>query len=126
MSEESRAMRAPNALRRPNKFIAYMRKYWFVYHAGAFRGLLFMLVFDYASHVRYSACIQGLFPPNLGVMGQPVGGPVLTSGKCSVDPNVHPAHLKTRCIINLYNLGVRLYIQRVSGADDQRAEDQEG
>ena len=31
MSEESRAMRAPNALRRPNKFIAYMRKYWFVY-----------------------------------------------------------------------------------------------
>ena len=30
MSEESRAMRAPNALRRPNKFVAYIRKYWFV------------------------------------------------------------------------------------------------
>ena len=46
MSEESRAMRAPNALRRPNKFIAYMRKYWFVYML-VLPGLVFMLVFDY-------------------------------------------------------------------------------
>ena len=85
MSEESRAMRAPNALRRPNKFIAYMRKYWFVYML-VLPGLVFMPCVRLRSHVRYSALHSRDYSPRLGVVGQPVGGPVSFPGNL-VDPN---------------------------------------
>ena len=65
MSEESRAMRAPNALRRPNKFIAYMRKYWFVYML-VLPGLVFMLVFDYGPMYGILLAFKD-YSPRLGV-----------------------------------------------------------
>ena len=86
MSEESRAMRAPNALRRPNKFIAYMRKYWFVYML-VLPGLVFMLVFDYGPMYGILLAFKD-YSPRLRV-GQPVGGPVFISGK-SGRPKLHP------------------------------------
>ena len=72
MSEESRAMRAPNALRRPNKFIAYMRKYWFVYML-VLPGLVFMLVFDYGPMYGILLAFKD-YSPRLGVWGSPWAG----------------------------------------------------
>ena len=86
MSEESRAMRAPNALRRPNKFIAYMRKYWFVYML-VLPGLVFMLVFDYGP--MYGILLAFKDYPPLGRVGQPVGGPVSFPGNAG-RPKLHP------------------------------------
>ena len=82
MSEESRAMRAPNALRRPNKFVAYMRKYWFVYML-VLPGLVFMLVFDYGPMYGILLAFKD-YSPRLGVWGSPW-------------TQTSSAHLKTRC-----------------------------
>ena len=68
MSEESRAMRAPNALRRPNKFVAYMRKYWFVYML-ALPGLIFMIVFNYGPMYGIQLAFKD-YKMNLGVRSE--------------------------------------------------------
>ena len=79
MSEESRAMRAPNALRRPNKFIAYMRKYWFVYML-VLPGLVFMLVFDYGPMYGILLAFKDYSPA--WACGAARGRACLISGKC--------------------------------------------
>lgn len=84
MSEESRAMRAPNALRRPNKFIAYMRKYWFVYML-VLPGLVFMLVFDYGPMYGILLAFKD-YSPRLGVWGSPWAG-LSHFREMLVDPN---------------------------------------
>ena len=66
MSEESRAMRAPNALRRPNKFVAYMRKYWFVYMPVSYTHLLDELLAQ--SDVISLHC--PLFPDTQGIINR--------------------------------------------------------
>lgn len=100
MSEESRAMRAPNALRRPNKFIAYMRKYWFVYML-VLPGLVFMLVFDYGPMYGILLAFKD-YSPRLGVWGSPWAG-LSHFREMLVDPNFIRA-FKNTVLINLYNL----------------------
>ena len=80
MSEESRAMRAPNALRRPNKFVAYMRKYWFVYML-VLPGLVFMLVFDYGPMYGILLAFKD-YPCPCVACGAARGRACLISGKC--------------------------------------------
>mgnify|MGYP002645910591 CR=1 FL=1 len=100
MSEESRAMRAPNALRRPNKFVAYMRKYWFVYML-VLPGLVFMLVFDYGPMYGILLAFKD-YSPRLGVWGSPWAG-LSHFREMLVDPNFIRA-FKNTVLINLYNL----------------------
>ena len=100
MSEESRAMRAPNALRRPNKFVAYMRKYWFVY-VLVLPGLVFMLVFDYGPMYGILLAFKD-YSPRLGVWGSPWAG-LSHFREMLVDPNFIRA-FKNTVLINLYNL----------------------
>ena len=100
MSEESRAMRAPNALRRPNKFVAYMRKYWFVYML-VLPGLVFMLVFDYGPMYGILLAFKD-YSPRLGVWGSPWAG-LSHFREMLVDPNFIRA-FKNTLIINVYNL----------------------
>ena len=98
MSEESRAMRAPNALRRPNKFIAYMRKYWFVYML-VLPGLVFMLVFDYGPMYGILLAFKD-YSPRLGVWGSPWAG-LSHFREMLVDPNFIRAFKNT---VHIYNL----------------------
>lgn len=64
---------------RPNKFIAYMRKYWFVYML-VLPGLVFMLVFDYGPMYGILLAFKD-YSPRLGVWGSPWRA-CLISGKC--------------------------------------------
>ena len=93
-------MRAPNALRRPNKFIAYMRKYWFVYML-VLPGLVFMLVFDYGPMYGILLAFKD-YSPRLGVWGSPWAG-LSHFREMLVDPNFIRA-FKNTVLINLYNL----------------------
>ena len=100
MSEESRAMRAPNALRRPNKFVAYMRKYWFVYML-ALPGLIFMIVFNYGPMYGIQLAFKD-YKMNLGVWGSPWVG-LKHYRELFADP-VFIQAFKNTVIINVYNL----------------------
>lgn len=89
MSEESRAMRAPNALRRPNKFIAYMRKYWFVYML-VLPGLVFMLVFDYGMPIVTVFCLHSMnYSPRLACGAALMAGLSHFQGNAG-RPKLHP------------------------------------
>ena len=100
MSEESRTMRAPNALRRPNKFVAYMRKYWFVYML-ALPGLIFMIVFNYGPMYGIQLAFKD-YKMNLGVWGSPWVG-LKHYRELFADP-VFIQAFKNTVIINVYNL----------------------
>ena len=108
MSEESRAMRAPNALRRPNKFIAYMRKYWFVYML-VLPGLVFMLVFDYGPMYGILLAFKD-YSPRLGVWGSPWAG-LSHFREMLVDPNFIRAFKNTVLINELKIKKVKPVVQ---------------
>ena len=93
-------MRAPNALRRPNRFAAYLRKYWFVYML-VLPGLVFMLVFDYGPMYGILLAFKD-YSPRLGVWGSPWAG-LSHFREMLVDPNFIRA-FKNTVLVNLYNL----------------------
>lgn len=85
---------------RGNRFLAYMRKYWFVYML-VLPGLIFMIVFDYGPMYGIQLAFKD-YSPNLGVWGSPWAG-LSHFKEMLVDPNFIRA-FKNTVIVNLYNL----------------------
>ena len=83
-----------------NRFLAYMRKYWFVYML-VLPGLIFMIVFDYGPMYGIQLAFKD-YSPNLGVWGSPWAG-LSHFKEMLVDPNFIRA-FKNTVIVNLYNL----------------------
>ena len=100
MPEQAKAVRVPKATGHPNKFMAYMRKYWFIY-ALAIPGFLFMLVFNYGPMYGIQLAFKD-YKMNLGVWGSPWVG-FEHYRRLFSDP-VFLQAFKNTVLINVYNL----------------------
>ncbi len=100
MPELAKAVRAPKAPGRPNKFMAYLRKYWFIY-ALAIQGFLFMLVFNYGPMYGIQLAFKD-YKMNLGVWGSPWVG--LEHYRRLFSDPVFLQAFKNTVLINVYNL----------------------
>lgn len=100
MPEQAKAVRAAKAPGHPNKFVAYMRKYWFIY-ALAIPGFLFMLVFNYGPMYGIQLAFKD-YKMNLGVWGSPWVG-FEHYRRLFSDP-VFLQAFKNTVLINVYNL----------------------
>lgn len=100
MPEQAKAVRVPKAMGHPNKFMAYMRKYWFIY-ALAIPGFLFMLVFNYGPMYGIQLAFKD-YKMNLGVWGSPWVG-FEHYRRLFSDP-VFLQAFKNTVLINVYNL----------------------
>lgn len=100
MPEQAKAVRAAKAPGRPNRFVAYMRKYWFIY-ALAIPGFLFMLVFNYGPMYGIQLAFKD-YKMNLGVWGSPWVG--LEHYRRLFSDPVFLQAFKNTVLINVYNL----------------------
>lgn len=100
MPEQAKAARAVRAPGQPNKFVAYMRKYWFIY-ALAIPGFLFMLVFNYGPMYGIQLAFKD-YKMNLGVWGSPWVG--LEHYRRLFSDPVFLQAFKNTVLINVYNL----------------------
>lgn len=100
MKQKTQALRSRIGKSRFDRFVAYMRKYWFVYML-VLPGLVFMIVFNYGPMYGIQLAFKD-YSPRLGVWGSPWAG--LSHFKEMLeDPNFIRA-FKNTVVINLYNL----------------------
>ncbi len=100
MPEQAKRVRAAKTPGRPNRFVAYMRKYWFIY-ALAIPGFLFLLVFSYGPMYGIQLAFKD-YKMNLGVWGSPWVG-LAHYRRLFSDP-VFLQAFKNTVLINVYNL----------------------
>lgn len=100
MAERAEMLQAGGGAGPLKRFIAYMRKYWFIYML-VLPGLLFMIVFNYGPMYGIQLAFKD-YSPRLGVWGSPWAG--LTHFEEMLrDPNFIRA-FKNTLIVNVYNL----------------------
>lgn len=100
MAEQTGTVAIKGRLRPGNRFVTYMRKYWFIYML-VLPGFLFMVVFNYGPMYGIQLAFKD-YSPRLGVWGSPWVG-LAHFQEMVVDPNFIRA-FKNTLIVNVYNL----------------------